>query len=331
MKGLKSFKDRLKFMDENSFSDFSIDLFHFQFENNPVYHKYVRSLDIDPYSVSQEGNIPFMPISLFKHQEIKTLDWDTQFIFESSGTTKSTTSKHFVDDIDFYKEVSSSIFRQFYGNPKDYIILALLPSYLERNNSSLVYMVDHLIESTGSEHSGFYLSNLDELREKIEYLGMSQDRTVMLWGVTFALMDFANNYATDMENMIIMETGGMKGRGEEIIRSDLHKQLFSKLKANSIHSEYGMTELLSQAYATENGKFTCPTWMKIFAREINDPFCPAPDGQQGVLNIIDLANIHSCAFIATEDLGRVYPDGTFEVLGRLDNSDMRGCNLLFNQ
>jgi len=330
MNGLKSFKDRLKFVNENSFNDFSIDLFHFQFENNPVYQKYVRSLDINPESVQGLNEIPFIPISLFKHHKIKTLDWHPDFIFESSGTSGLRSSKHFIEDNNFYKDISSSIFTQFYGNPEDYIILALLPSYLERNNSSLVYMVNYLIELTGSEHSGFYLSNLNELKKKIDFLRTSEVKPIMLWGVTFALLDFADNHTLNMENMIIVETGGMKGRSEEIIRSDLHEQLFEKLHVSSIHSEYGMTELLSQAYAVDSEKFRCPPWMKVLVREINDPFCLVPAGQQGVLNIIDLANIHSCAFIATEDLGRVYPDGSFEVLGRLDNSDMRGCNLLLS-
>jgi hypothetical protein len=191
-------------------------------------------------------------------------------------------------------------------------------------------MVGYLIDLTGSEHSGFYLSNLSELSKKINFLQTTEVKKIMLWGVTFALLDFACNHVLNMENIIIVETGGMKGRGEEIVRSDLHEQLFEKLKVSYIHSEYGMTELLSQAYAFDSGKFRCPPWMKVMAREINDPFCLVPAGQQGVLNIIDLANIHSCAFIATEDLGRVYSDGTFEVLGRLDNSDIRGCNLLLN-
>lgn len=328
MKGLKSFKDRLKFIDESNFLEFSMDLFHFQFENNPVYQKYVRSLEINPDSIKRPLDIPFMPISFFKYQEIKTSEWDPYITFESSGTSHMLSSKHYIEDIDFYKDISSSIFTQFYGNPEDYIILALLPSYLERNNSSLVYMVNHLIELTGSEHSGFYLSNIDELRKKINFLRASGRKKIMLWGVTFALLEFACNYAINMEDMIIVETGGMKGRGEEIVRPDLHEQLFQNLQVRSIQSEYGMTELLSQAYAVESGKFHCPPWMRVLAREINDPFSLACAGQQGVLSIIDLANVHSCAFIATEDLGRVFSDGTFEVLGRLDNSDMRGCNLL---
>lgn len=330
MNGLKSFKDNLKFVDENSFNSISLDLFYFQFENNPIYQKYVRLLDINPDSVQRHKEIPFMPISFFKYHKIKTLEWEPDNIFESSGTSSMLSSKHFIEDNTFYKNISSSIFTQFYDNPRDYIILALLPSYLERNNSSLVYMVNYLIELTGSDHSGFYLSNLNELRKKIDFLKSSTGKTIMLWGVTFALLDFASNYATDMDKMLIIETGGMKGRGEEIVRSDLHEQLFKKLRVSSIHSEYGMTELLSQAYALDSGKFQCPPWMKVMAREINDPLNLVPAGQQGVLNIIDLANIHSCAFIATEDLGLVYDDGTFEVLGRLDNSDMRGCNLLLS-
>ena len=330
MKGLKSFKDRLKFVDENTFMEFSLDLFDFQYKNNPVYQNYVRSLGIDPHSVKQLSDIPFMPISFFKYHDIKNLEWDTHLIFESSGTSNQLSSKHYIEDIDFYKDISSSIFSQFFGNPEDYIILALLPSYLERDNSSLVYMVNYLIELSGSEHSGFYLSDLNELRKKISFLRASDNKKIMLWGVTFALLEFANNYAPKMEDMIIIETGGMKGRGEEIVRADLHDQLMRNLHTSSIHSEYGMTELLSQAYAMEGGKFQCPAWMKVITREINDPFTLASTGQQGVLNIMDLANVHSCAFIATEDLGRVFSDGTFEVLGRLDNSDMRGCNLLLS-
>lgn len=330
MNKLKSFKDRLKFVDKNSFNDYCLDLFRFQFENNPVYHKYVLSLDIIPDFVKDPVDIPFMPISFFKHQEVKTLDWVPEMTFESSGTSSMLSSKHLIEDINFYEEVSLSIFKQFYGNPEDYIILALLPSYLERTNSSLVYMVNNLIELTGSEHSGFYLSNLNELKQKISFLRTARGKKIMLWGVTFALLDFAANYAINMENMVIVETGGMKGRGEEIVRTDLHEQLSGHLQVNSIHSEYGMTELLSQAYAVDKGRFSCPPWMLVLTREINDPFCLAPVGQQGVLNVIDLANIHSCAFIATEDLGRVYPDGSFEVLGRMDNSDMRGCNLLLS-
>ena len=330
MNGLKSFKDRLKFVDETNFYGFCNDLFNFQFESNPVYNKYVKSLGIDPGFIKRLEDIPFLPISAFKHQEVKTLGWNNAFTFESSGTTGMLLSKHYIEDIDFYRDVSSSIFEQFYGDPEDYIILALLPTYLERNNSSLIFMVKHLIELTGSDLSGFYLSNLSELKMKIKSLMGLTDKKIMLWGVTFALLDFANNYFLNVENMIVIETGGMKGRGEEIVRTDLHEQLIKNLNVHSIHSEYGMTELLSQAYAFKNGLFHCPPWMRVFTREINDPFSMVPDGQQGVINIIDLANIHSCAFIATEDLGRVYPDGTFEVLGRLDNSDMRGCNLLIS-
>lgn len=330
MNELKSFKDRLKFVDKNNFNSNSIDLFYFQFQNNPVYHKFVQSLDINPDSIKRPEDIPFMPISLFKYQKIKTLNWDPDITFRSSGTTGMLSSKHYIEDIDFYKDVSSRIFKQFYGNPEDFIILALLPSYLERNNSSLVYMVKYLIELTGSEHSGFYLSNLRDLSMKIKFLKGSINKKIMLWGVTFALVELANDFSVNMEDTIVIETGGMKGKGEEIVRTELHEQLIQNLHIETIHSEYGMTELLSQAYALDKGHFTCPPWMRVITREINDPFGLVEDGWQGVINIIDLANVHSCAFIATEDLGRVYADNTFEVLGRLDNSDMRGCNLLLS-
>ena len=328
MNRLKSFKDHLKFVDENSFESFSLDLFHFQFRNNPVYKKYVRSLNIDTRSIDNTKDIPFLPISAFKYQEVKTSNWDHDLVFISSGTSGMSFSKHFIEDIEFYKDVTLSIFNKSYGDPENFIILALLPSYLERDNSSLVFMVKHLIELTGSDHSGFYLSNLNELKSKIKALKGLTDKKIILWGVTFALLDFAHNYSVNMEDMIIIETGGMKGRGEEIVRTEMHEQLIRNFNIDSIHSEYGMTELLSQAYAFKNGLFQCPSWMRIFTREINDPFCLCEPGQQGVINIIDLANIHSCAFIATEDLGKVYANKTFEVLGRLDNSDMRGCNLL---
>lgn len=330
MNRLKSFKDRLKLVDEAGFYGFCNDLFKFQFENNPIYNKYVKSLGKDPGSIKRLEDIPFLPISAFKHHMVKTSDWNSAFTFESSGTSGMVLSKHYIEDIDFYLDVSSSAFERFYGDPQEYIILAILPTYLERSNSSLIFMVKHLIELSRSDHSGFYLSNMRELRTMIKNLQGINDKKIMLWGVTFALLELASNYPLNMDNMIVIETGGMKGKGEEIVRTELHEQLAKNLNIDSIHSEYGMTELLSQAYAFDNGRFQCPPWMRVFTREINDPFCMVQDGQQGVINIIDLANIHSCAFIETEDLGRVNADGTFEILGRLDNSDMRGCNLLIS-
>ena len=330
MNGLKSFKQRFKFVNEDNFTHYSLKLFDFQVKHNPVYREYVDSIEVDPQTVKKPEDIPFLPISIFKHREIKTSIWKEKCVFESSGTTGMEVSKHYIQDEGFYKDVSTIIFQSFYGDPKDYVILALLPSYLERSNSSLVTMVNHLIKLSKSEHSGFYLSNLGELIERITFLKRSSHRKIILWGVTFALLEFAEACPMDLEGAIIIETGGMKGRGEDIVREEMHEILKLGFNLGSIHSEYGMTELLSQAYSFRDGLFKCPPWMKVYTREINDPFCIINDGQQGVINIIDLANIHSCAFIATDDLGRVHADGTFEVLGRLDNSDMRGCNLLWS-
>jgi phenylacetate-coenzyme A ligase PaaK-like adenylate-forming protein len=330
MNGLKSFKERLKILNDNSINGYLLELFNFQVNNNPVYREYVKAIGINARSIVKSEDVPFLPISLFKYRKIKTTSWNEELIFESSGTAGMDTSKHYIQDEGFYKDISTTIFQQFYGNPKDYVILALLPSYLERKNSSLIYMVRNLIKLSKSEYSEFYLSNFEELRERILYLKQNSDRKIILWGVTFALLDFAQGFPMDMRDSIILETGGMKGRGEEVIREEVHKILKKSFQVEAIHSEYGMTELLSQAYSIKDGLYKCPPWMRVFTREINDPFCINQDGRQGVINIIDLANIHSCAFIATEDLGRVHPDGTFEVLGRLDNSDMRGCNFLLN-
>jgi phenylacetate-coenzyme A ligase PaaK-like adenylate-forming protein len=328
MKGLKSFKKWLKYVDKGGFADFALEIFNYQVNNNPVYREYVEGIDVNPQKIERPVDIPFLPISAFKHRVIKTGSWKEEMIFESSGTTGMETSKHFIEDLGFYDDVSTNIFRHFYGDPENYIILALLPSYLERDNSSLIYMVNNLISLSNSEDSGFYLSNLGDLHKKISDLLMSSNKKIILWGVTFALLEFAEKYPLDLSDVIIIETGGMKGRGEELVRAEVHKILGQSFTVEHIHSEYGMTELLSQAYASIDGLFHCPPWMQILTREINDPFCLCNTGQQGVINIIDLANIHSCAFIATEDLGRVCEDGSFEVLGRVDNSDIRGCNLM---
>jgi phenylacetate-coenzyme A ligase PaaK-like adenylate-forming protein len=327
---LKSFKKRLKYVDKDGFADFSLELFNYQVKNNSVYREYVEGIDVDSSKIERPEDIPFLPISTFKHRDVKTGSWEEVMIFESSGTTGMETSKHYIEDLEFYKEGSTSIFTHFYGEPEDYVILALLPSYLERDNSSLIYMVNNLISLSGCVESGFYLSNLEELNDKLTELLKTPKKKVMLWGVTFALIEFAEKYPMDLKETIIVETGGMKGRGEELVRAEVHAILRQKFNVENIHSEYGMTELMSQAYALKDGLYRCPPWMRIYTREINDPFCLCEPGQQGVINIIDLANIHSCAFIATEDLGRIYQDGSFEVLGRLDNSDMRGCNLLLD-
>ncbi len=251
-------------------------------------------------------------------------------IYESSGTTINTQSKHYIEDEKFYDNISELIFKMFYGDPEDYEFLALLPSYLERGDSSLVHMVRNLINKSGSGNTGFYLDDYGLLHRKIKDMLSHSDRKIILWGVTFALLDFAEKYPMDLKNVIILETGGMKGRREELTRAEIHNILMTQFNVGSIHSEYGMTELLSQAYSSGKGIFKIPPWMRIFTRDIYDPFAVNNQLNQGVINIIDLANVHSCAFIATDDLGRVHPDGSFEVLGRLDNSDLRGCNLLLN-
>ena len=247
--------------------------------------------------------------------------------FTSSGTTGTITSSHFVTDLGWYTESFRLAFSLFYGNIKNYTILALLPSYLEREGSSLIYMVDDLIKQSGNPYSGFFLYNYDELSYRLKKQKEAQKPTLLI-GVTFALLDFIEQYKMDFAQLIVMETGGMKGRREEMIREELHEQLCKGFGVNTIHSEYGMTELLSQAYSNGNGIFNCPPWMKTIIRDTNDPMSLLNDGKTGGINVIDLANINSCSFIATQDLGRVYADNSFEVLGRFDNSDIRGCNLL---
>lgn len=330
MSGLKSFKDRLKNINSSDFMKFAVELYEFQSLNNPVYNRYLKFAGLYDTQIQQPEDFPFLPISLFKHKAVKTGEWQEQKVFRSSGTTGIIQAKHYIEDLAFYKTVSLGIFERFIGHPDNYEILALLPSYLERNDSSLVFMVENLVNLTGSHHSGFYLSNFIELSEKIVYLKQNSRKKIILWGVTFALLDFAENHSIPLEDMIIIETGGMKGRGDDLIREEVHANLRKHFSVHTVASEYGMTELMSQAYSLRDGIYQCPPWMKVVIREINDPFCICPPGEQGVINVIDLANIHSCAFIATEDLGRVHTDGTFEVLGRLDNSDLRGCNLLLS-
>ncbi|HVZ97148.1 MAG TPA: hypothetical protein VG847_09760, partial [Chitinophagaceae bacterium] len=276
--------------------------------------------------------VPYLPIEFFKTKTVTALSFDPEIIFESSGTTGDTTSRHFVKKLSLYQRSFLESFELFYGKPSGWRIIALLPGYLERTGSSLVYMADHLIQLSGHPESGFYLYDHEKLRQVL--LKCESDRQpVLLLGVTFALLDFAEKYSLQLKHTIVMETGGMKGRREEITRSEVHHILKKKLGVKNIHSEYGMTELLSQAYAHNEGIFKCPPWMKVVVREENDPFAitsqPAVHrASGGLLNIIDLANIYSCSFIATDDIGKLHPDGSFEVLGRKDNSDIRGCSLL---
>lgn len=272
-------------------------------------------------------HIPFLPIKFFKKTEIYAPGQQVEKIFTSSGTTGSTTSKHFITDLSIYEESFSKAFELFYGDIKEYIILALLPSYLEREGSSLVYMADKLIEESLHPDSGFYLNNLSLLGEKLVDLDRS-GKKILLLGVSFALLDLVEKQNFRLQNTVVMETGGMKGRRKEMIREELHKILKHGFGLEHIHSEYGMTELLSQAYSAGNGIFQCPPWMKILIRDPEDPLSYMAHGKTGGINVIDLANINSCAFIATQDLGKMHSTDEIEIMGRFDNSDIRGCNLM---
>ena len=271
--------------------------------------------------------MPFLPIEFFKSQRVVSNNHDVQVIFTSSGTTGITTSSHNVTDVSWYEASFRKAFELFYGDIKDYTVLALLPSYLEREGSSLIYMADDLIKQSQNPDSGFFLYNHEELYKQL-IKQQHNNKPTLLIGVTFALLDFVENYSLNFSELIVMETGGMKGRRKEMIREELHEQLRKGFGVAAIHSEYGMTELLSQAYSKGDGIFNCPPWMRIITRDTNDPITLIKDNKAGGINIIDLANVNSCSFIATQDLGKVYADGSFEVLGRFDNADIRGCNLL---
>lgn len=314
-----------------SFQKEALNIFRFQVAQNETYGLYVKNLKIDPENVRELQQIPFLPIEFFKAHHILTGTAPAQEIFTSSGTTGMTQSKHFVQDVKMYEESYRKAFQLFYGDIRDYCILALLPSYLEREGSSLIYMADDLIKKSGHPESGFYLHNYDELLVKLQDLEAKQQKTILL-GVTYALLDVAELYRErgypKLQHVIIMETGGMKGKRKELIREELHRILCNSFGVSAVHSEYGMTELLSQAYSTGEGKFSCPPWMRILIRDTNDPFTFLSPQRTGGINVIDLANVYSCSFIATQDLGRSFTDGSFEVLGRFDASDVRGCNLL---
>lgn len=304
----------------------ALELFRHQIEYNPTYAKFVGLLGISANDVTGVENIPFLPVEAFKDHRVVTGEFTAESIFTSSGTTGSATSRHHVRDAGLYESVYTRGFERVYGPLSDFCILALLPSYLERSGSSLVAMARGFIEKSHHPKSGFYLNNLEELSEILGALSQSGQRTLLL-GVTYALLDLAENFPQPLRNTVIMETGGMKGRRKEMVREDVHQILQSGFQVDTIHSEYGMTELLSQAYSQERGIFRCPPWMKILVREHDDPLHFILE-KTGGINVIDLANIDSCAFIATSDLGRVNTDGSFEVLGRFDYSDVRGCNLL---
>ena len=312
---------------ENQFSETTLQLFRFQAQNCAVYREFIGNLKIDIQGVLRVDQIPFLPISFFKSHEILSTTDPVQVTFTSSGTTGMISSSHRVTDISWYEESFRRAFNLFYGNIEDYTILALLPSYLEREGSSLIYMAEDLVKSSKNSDSGFYLYNHDELFKQLKKQLQSKKPTLLI-GVTFALLDFIEQYPINFPELIVMETGGMKGRRREMIREELHQTLCKGFGVDVIHSEYGMTELLSQAYSKGNGIFNCPPWMKVITRDTNDPITNLDTNKTGGINVIDLANINSCSFIATQDLGKVYADGSFEVLGRFDNSDIRGCNLL---
>jgi phenylacetate-coenzyme A ligase PaaK-like adenylate-forming protein len=305
----------------------ALKVFRYQYENNGVYREFCDFLKTDVQKVKTIQQIPFLPIQFFKSHEVVSNSNPIQTIFTSSGTTGMVTSKHLVTDVSIYEESYRKAFSQFYGNIEDYVVVALLPSYLEREGSSLIHMVDDLIHLSNQADSGFYLHNYDELIEKLIQLDQS-GQNVILIGVTYALLDLIEKHSFQLENTIIMETGGMKGKRKEMIREELHQELCNGFGVKSIHSEYGMTELLSQAYSLGDGIFECPSWMQISIRDTEDALSYIRDGKTGGINVIDLANINSCSFIATQDLGKKYSNGSFEVLGRFDHSDIRGCNLM---
>ena len=322
--------DAFQFLSITTSKDFEIAAlatFSRQYEENNVYRSYCDLLNSSPSEIKTSKDIPVLPIQFFKSHKVKCFKAAPKITFSSSGTTGTINAKHLILQQEIYEQSFQKGFEHQYGPPKDWAILALLPSYLERQGSSLVYMMNALIQQSNHPASGFYLDEFDELKKQLEKLESQQQPTLLL-GVSFALLDFAEQSPLALEHTIVMETGGMKGRRKEMIREELHTTLNNVFGTKEIHSEYGMTELLSQAYSKGNGRFQAPPWMKVTACEINDPFSLTKGTKIGRLNIIDLANQESCAFIATDDLGRVFPDGTFEVLGRLDQSDIRGCNLL---
>lgn len=314
-------------VNEAQFLEYALQVFRFQAENCAVYKSYLCNLKINPQEIKTLEEIPFLPIEFFKTHAVASNFQKPEVTFTSSGTTGMITSRHLVTDASWYQNSFRKGFELFYGDVKNYAFLALLPSYLERSGSSLIYMVEDLIAGTDNASSGFYLYNDEDLYRKLLDLQQTKQPTVLI-GVTFALLDFIEKHQLNFPELILMETGGMKGRRKEMIREELHEILCKGFGVPAIHSEYGMTELLSQAYSLGEGLFNCVPWMKVLIRDTNDPFTILPDGKTGGINVIDLANINSCSFIATQDLGKIHPNQMFEVLGRFDFSDIRGCNLL---
>lgn len=317
---------------EQDFLNASLKTFRYQYENVEIYRKFIDFLNVNPDEVDSLVKIPFLPIEMFKNHQILDKTIRTDLFFQSSGTTQMNLSKHFIADPELYEESIYKSFEQFIGKPEDFIFLGLLPSYLEKQNSSLIYMVDYLMKKSAKPENGYFLYNHSDL---FELLNKLQDKKVILFGVSFALLDFLDYCHAErseesldfLENLVVIETGGMKGRKEEMTKDELLKILQDGLKTDKIYSEYSMTELLSQAYSLGNNEYVCPNWMRIMVRNAEDPLAYEKEGRTGAINIIDLANTHSCSFIATQDLGKIVGD-KFQVLGRIDHSDIRGCSLL---
>lgn len=329
MNKTKSFLDFPKIKNDSikHFDSIAIELFNLHYKGNKVYRNYCDCLNVYSNEVLTLQDIPFLPVEFFKSHEIYLEGFQTESYFSSSTTTGQIPSKHFYHDIDIYENSFESCFNLFYGSIKNYAVLALLPSYLEREGSSLVYMANKLIIKSNNKESGFFLNNLDDLKKTIERCKKLNQNYILL-GVSFALLDFAEKFQMDLSDGIVMETGGMKGRRKELIREELHQQLKSSFNLSTVHSEYGMTELLTQAYSKGEGTYYCPPWMKILIRETNDYKKYLPTQKSGCINIIDFANLYSCPFISTQDIGKLFIDGGFQVLGRMDQADLRGCNLM---
>lgn len=323
---IPSFVNNLFELSDASFNEVALQEFQFQYSQNKVYRSFCDALGRDVEKTRSINAVPFLPISFFKTHQVVSTAFEPEQLFESSGTSQTIQSKHYVKSLSLYEDAFTHGFIRQYGRPEEFCFLGLLPSYLERSHSSLVYMVQKLMEQSGHEHNGFYLNNFQQLYEKLQLLEQQQQKTILI-GVTFGLLDFAEQYQLPLKHTIIMETGGMKGRREEMTREQVHQQLKKSFSASAIHSEYDMTELLSQAYSKEDGIFYCPPWMKVLVRDEDDPMHISTTGK-GAINIIDLANVYSAGFIATDDVGEVFEDGSFRVLGRMDNSDIRGCSLL---
>lgn len=327
LKFRNDFRARVLSMQAQDFDQLALEAFAYQAKHNPIYAQYINYLGINPTTIATVEQIPFLPIEFFKTHQVSCNDIQTALVFESSGTTGQITSKHLIENKVFYDQLAEQIFYKQYGPLDQYEILALLPSYLERKNASLVCMIDNFVSKSG-KHSGFYLYNQQDLAEKIEALADRSHRVIVI-GVTFALLDMSEAFPCNFQEGILIETGGMKGRKREMIRQEVHELLKTGFGVKQVFSEYGMTELTSQAYSGMDGTFQMPDSMRVYLREINDPFTTIQQlGRTGGINVIDLGNIHSCCFIETKDIGTLAGKSSFNVLGRMDNSDVRGCNLM---